>query len=140
MKEVNDRVIKRKERGNTSYKLISYGKTWLNSFVEGDLVYRNMRKEIFPQWTYDKLKLKNIVLCRILKKILDNSYVVEFPDSLRIFPIFNASEISKFEEGSMSDGKEIVKLLKKIPVQSRDELTEVLNEHEFNMNRSQNKK
>ena len=40
----------------------------------------------------------------------------------------------------MSDGKEIVKLLKKIPVQSRDELTEVLNEHEFNTNRVQNKK
>ena len=140
MKEVNDQVRKWLKRSNTSYKLITYRKTQLHSFVGGDLVYRHMRKEIFPQWTYDKLKLKNIVLCRILKKILDNSYVVEFPDSLRIFPIFNASEISKFEEGSMSDGKEIVKLLKKIPVQSRDELTEVLNEHEFNTNRSQNKK
>ena len=99
-----------------------------------------MRKEIFPQQTYDKLKLKNIVLCRILKKILDNSYVVEFPDSLGIFPIFNVLELSKFEEGSMSDGKEIVKLLKKILVQSRDEVTEVLNEHEVNMNRIKNKK
>ena len=82
MKEVNDRVRKWKERGNTAYKLRSYGKTWLHSFVEGDLVYRNMRKEIFPQWTYDKLKLKKTALCRILKKISDNNYVLEFTEYL----------------------------------------------------------
>jgi hypothetical protein len=48
-------------------------------FEEGDLVMAHLRKEIFPQVTYNKLKYQQIGLCQILKKNSDNAYKLELP-------------------------------------------------------------
>ena len=103
-------------------------KRQLHSFVEGDLLYAHLRKEKFLRGTYNKLKLKKIGPCRILKNILDNGYVLEFPKRTHISSTFNVSNLSKFEEGSTSDGKEIVDLMRQMPVQLREEVTKVLDE------------
>jgi hypothetical protein len=49
----------------------------------------HLRKERFTRGTYNKLKYKEIELCRILKKIYDNAYQLELPDKFDISPIFN---------------------------------------------------
>jgi hypothetical protein len=62
-------------------------------FEVADLILEHMRKEIFPKGTYNKLKMKNIRPCKVLKKIGANAYEIELPDGIRISPIFNISDL-----------------------------------------------
>ena len=56
-----------------------------------------LRKQRFPKGTYNKLKLKNIGPCKILRKFSPNAYEIEFPSNLQISPIFNVSYIYPFK-------------------------------------------
>ena len=69
------------------------------------MVYTHLRKESFRRRTYNKLKLKKYVLCRILKKILDNAYVLEIPEEFEISSTFNVVELYRYEEG-LTSGEE----------------------------------
>ena len=84
-------------------------------------MYAHLREERFPQGTYDKIKLKKIVPYRILQKISDSAYVHDLLEGLSISPTFNVFYLSKFEERSTCDKKEIVDLLKQMSVQLREE-------------------
>jgi hypothetical protein len=67
-------------------------------------------KEIFPRGTYNKLKMKNIGPCRILRKFATNAYEIEFPDNVGISPIFNVVDLYPYrrdEVGESDDQKEI---------------------------------
>lgn len=56
-----------------------------------------LRKERFPSGTYNKLKLKKIGPCWIIKKCETNAYQVDLPDELDILPIFNIfSDITSY--------------------------------------------
>ena len=67
------------------------------NFQVGDLVMAYLRKERFPKGTYNKLKLKNIVPCKILRKFSANAYEIELPSNLQFSPIFNVSYIYPFK-------------------------------------------
>ena len=86
------------------------------------------------------MKSKNIGSCRILKKISDNAYVLEFPECVDISLKFNVFDLQNFEEGLKSDGKDIVKFLRQMSFQLREEVIEMFGEKEFIRNMSQNKK
>jgi hypothetical protein len=43
-----------------------------------------LRKERFPRGMYNKLNMKKIGPCRILRKFTANAYEIEFPDNVGI--------------------------------------------------------
>ena len=64
-----------------------------------------LKKEGFPKGTYNKLKLKNIGPCKVLRKFSANAYEIEIPSNLHISPIFNVSDLYPFRDaGIQPDG------------------------------------
>jgi hypothetical protein len=48
---------------------------------------------MFPRETYNKLKMKKIGPCNILRKFDANAYDIELPNDVGISPIFNISDL-----------------------------------------------
>ena len=78
-------------------------------FEVGDQVLAHLRKERFPRGTYNKLKMKRIGPCKILRKFDANVYEIELPGGVGISPIFNVSDLYPYRkddtEGSEDQGK-----------------------------------
>jgi hypothetical protein len=67
-------------------------------FEVGDQVLAHLKKENFPIGTYNKLKMKKIGPCKILRKFDANAYDIEKPDGVGISPIFNISDLYPYRE------------------------------------------
>ena len=60
-----------------------------------------LRKERLPKGAYNKMKLKKIGPCKILRKFSGNAYEIELPSDLQIYPIFNVSDLYPFKDSSV---------------------------------------
>ena len=75
-------------------------------FEFGYLILAHLRKERFPRGTYNKLKMKKIGPCRVLKKFGANGYKIELPDGIESSLIFNISDLYPYKSEETGIGNE----------------------------------
>jgi hypothetical protein len=98
-------------------------------FEVGELILAYLRKERFPRGTYNKLKMKKIRPCKVLKKMGENDYEIELPDAIRISQIFNISDLYPYRAGEIesgSDEQSEVQWKKHMPVADKPKMVRIL--------------
>ena len=118
---INEQVKQNLQDNNIKYKNIANLKKREVNFEVGDLVLEHLRREIFPEMEYNKLKLKKVGPCKILRKFSANSYEIELPPDVGISPIFNVADLYKYQgedtAAEMEDAKEQeVDCIKQLPI------------------------
>lgn len=61
------------------------------------MVQAHLRKEIFSRGEYNKLKLKKIGPCKILRKFSTNAYELDLPIGISISPIINVTNLYPYQ-------------------------------------------
>jgi hypothetical protein len=75
-------------------------------FEVGDQVLAHLKKERFPRGTFNKLNMKKIRPCKILRKFNANAYEIELPDDVGISPIFNVSDLYPYMKDDTEGSKD----------------------------------
>jgi hypothetical protein len=105
---------------NQEYKLIAYQHRRELQFEVGDLILAHLRKERFPRGSYNKLNMKNIGPCKVIRKFGENSYEIELPDGIRISLILNVANLYPYRS------KEEVQWTKQIPIAEKPQMERII--------------
>jgi hypothetical protein len=128
MKELYSQVKERLQNSIQEYKRRADQHKRQLQFEVGDLILAHLRKERFPRGTYNKLKMKKIGPCRVLKKFGANAYEIELHDGIGISLIFNISYLYpyKIEEAETRDEQPVIQWTKKMPVADQPQMERIL--------------
>jgi hypothetical protein len=128
MKELHSQVKERLQNSSQEYKRREDQHRRQLQFEVGDLILSHLRKERFPRGTYNKMKMKKIGPCRVLKKFGGNAYEIELLDGIRISLIFNVSNLYpyKAEEAGKNDEQLEVQWKNKMPVAEKQQIESIL--------------
>ena len=63
------------------------------------MVLAYLKRDRFPKGEYNKMKMKKIGPCRILRKFSANAYELEMPIGVGISPIFNVADLYPYVAG-----------------------------------------
>jgi hypothetical protein len=130
MQELHNQIKEQLKKTSSEYKCRGDQHRRRLEFEVGDQVLAHLRKEIFLRGTYNKLKLKKIGPCKILRKFGENSYELELPEDVGISPIFNISDLYLYRE----DGTERVEDQRKIqwekqmPVAEKPQMEKIIDQ------------
>jgi hypothetical protein len=105
MQELHNKIKERLQNSNKEYKCRADQHRRELQFEVGDLVLAHLRKERFPRGTYNKLKMKKIGLCKIIRKFEANAYEIELPDGVGILPIFNIADLYPYRVDETGTGR-----------------------------------
>ena len=97
--ELQEQVKARLQQSNTSYKAKADSKRREKNYEVGDLVLSYLKRYRFSKGEYNKLKMKKIVPCIILRKFSANAYKLEMPIGVGISPIFNVADLYPYVTG-----------------------------------------
>ena len=121
MKELHNRIKERLQSSNQEYKHRADQHRREIKFEVDDLILAHPRKERFPRGTYNKLKMKKIGPCKIVKKFGANAYEIELPDGIGISPIFNILDLYPYraEEAGEDSEQTEVQWTKQMPIAAK---------------------
>jgi hypothetical protein len=89
------------KKSNSEYKCRANQHRRNIEFEVGDQVLAHLRKETFFRGTYNKLKLKKIGPCKILRRFGENAYELELPEDVGISPIYNIADLYIYKEDGL---------------------------------------
>jgi hypothetical protein len=97
-------------------------------FEVGDLILAHLRKERFSRGTYDKMNMKNIGPCKVIRKFGANTYEIELLDGVGISPIFNVVDLYpyKVEGAGVKDEQKEVKWTKQMPIAEKTQMEGII--------------
>jgi hypothetical protein len=118
MKELHNQVKEQLLKSSQEYKRRADQHQRQLQFEVGDLVLAHLRKESFSRGTYNKMKMKKIGPCKVLRKFGENAYDIELPDGIGISSIFDILDLYPYRAGEAEarDGKPVIQWVNQMPV------------------------